>query len=406
MTKGTQLTPLEYAAAFKRYWWVIALATALGFAVGTMQAPAPEYSATARVAVLPTPAQAADANERYLASVRANQANSVAVARMPLYVSLLEDPGVASAASSGAAPLTSAELAERVTVSQIESSVSMLVKATGPDAAGTTALAGDVAESLAEVISDVERERRGETLLRGAVIGETTPAAAVNSSRSFHPWIGAAVGLALGLGLAVLLARLDPMARDRRSREEVLGAPVLGEVAARKGRGRRTASTGPDAVDELRTNLFFLRPPEARALTVALSRAPKLSGTDQLALALADSLADTGARVLVASTEGHETGSETSGHDNVDVIDAGYPDDELHGSGFASLMAGWAEDYDFVLVQTGPMEGGSGALAVGARSDLSVLVTPRRGTRKDDLRSARTNLERVGGTVAGSVVIT
>src|SRR5207302_117514 len=80
--------------------------------------------------------------------------------------------------------------------------------------------------------------------------------------------LGIAVGLLVGLGIAVLLERFDTSLRSREEVEEAFGRPVMAEVPLTRDGGRELvavaapASAAAEAYRTLRTALL-LRPREA-----------------------------------------------------------------------------------------------------------------------------------------------
>ena len=188
---------------------------------------------------------------------------------------------------------------------------------------------------------------------------------------------------------------------------------------------------------QLRTSVYFLHPGPDGCLTLALTSPRPLEQLPQIAGDVAASLVDAGARVLLVQADLHGTagtpllGAESDGHPGladyldgsstdeaviqhheatgVDVVPAGTtpadPADLLHSEELATLLQKAEQHYDYVLVTTAATSLGTDAAAVAARCDGALVVVARRGSRRRDVRSALTQLERVDAPVLGGVFL-
>jgi capsular exopolysaccharide synthesis family protein len=120
--------------------------------------------------------------------------------------------------------------------------------------------------------------------------------------------IGALLGLALGIALAVWLERRDRRIRDPRQIEEALGSPIVGRIP--RSRALRKDSPGlwplPPAEEEafriLRANLDHLLPTQDARSMLVTSAVPG-DGKTTVAWNLARAEAMAGARVLLIEAD-------------------------------------------------------------------------------------------------------
>ena len=333
------------------------------------------------------------------------------------------------------------ELEDRLEVVVPENSTVLNITVRDSDRGRAQLIASKAAASMVQIINRVENAQGAEkALLRARV---TTPAGAATTTADPPAWrnpvLGAAAGLLVGLGLAVVVSRLDRRVRDEATVGEVIGGPVLAVLpmpGSADGTERRSDQAWNDAVRGLRTSIYFSNPGVDGCLTLAITSAHPVAQLQQLGVALATTLADAGARVLLVDADLHErrkaqlldehldheaslatylSGTNVEGsvirHDvttGVDILPAGvaslHAADLLHSPTFATVLADAAQRYDFVLVTTPAMSLGTDAAAVAARCDGTLLTVLGR-TRKDQLRAARNQLERVDARVLGAVLL-
>jgi len=265
-------------AALRRWWWVVLAITLLGAAAGAVPSPAKSvaasttYSATHTLLV----ADSSDPNNASGGYAIFNQ--------IPLFATTGEVPKRAAArlAFDG----EPAELAAQVSVSVQGDTGAVLVSTSQDDAAAAVGIADAFAEELAGYLaerqdtlrsqrlaaalaevealeSDIEQLQasaaanpddevvRGQldaltrqyssvyeqyrllqqdtgllqltTLEKAAAIAVTSPGLSAPTSRSGRSMLGGILGAAVGLGLALFLARTDRKIRDRSAAEQIVG---------------------------------------------------------------------------------------------------------------------------------------------------------------------------------------
>ena len=269
--------------------------------------------------------------------------------------------------------------------------------------------------------------------------------------------LGGALGLLLGLGLALAMEQLDRRVRRTDQLEDALGLPLLAVVPRSKALRRGTDwGSRDDAGDEepfrrLRANLRHIDE-EADLRTVLVTSARAASGKTTVATHLAAAAAVGGnARVLVIEADlrrprlaallglpsdtglsqllesegplgesawdhvsriplgGGSNGSGSSGHAALafDALPAGPPPDApselLDSSRMRELLTSAHERYDLVVIEAPPPTLVSDAIPLMKQVD-GVLIVGRLGHENDpELRELRDELKRLGVTPVGAV---
>lgn len=430
------MTPTEYVRVFARWWWLVVLCvvlgTALSFLVGGLASPT--YVAAANVYVSSVRTRTTTPTDAVQGTVLAQQrvGSYADIARGQAFAqSVIDDLGLA---------LTPSELQQRtdVVVPAQTSLLRISVHDTDPEQAHSIAAA--TATAITATVTDLERSRGlGKPQLRARVIGgDEVPTDPIPPPAWRNPLLGGFGGLVVGLGLAVVLSRLDRRVRDESTAREVLGAPVLG-VLPIPGRRRpgRSGQRWAEAVRELRTSVFFLHPGDDRCLTIVLTSPSPSERVSQVAGEVATALVDAGSRVLLVEGDLHEphrtplldpttaalpgladylastcSAEEVIHHheiSGVDVVPGGsapeHPEDLLHQHAFATLLQKAAQHYDFVLVTAAAASLGTDAAAVAARCDGAVVVLTSGTTTRVQVRSALRQLQRVDARVLGGVLL-
>lgn len=249
------------------------------------------------------------------------------------------------------------------------------------------------------------------------------------------------LGLVVGLGLAVLRQRLDTRLRDRDQAQEIVHAPVLGEILEDRRAASRPLiaigdddSRGAEAYRSLRTNLEFLdfdRRARSFVVTSSIPREGKSLTVANLAVFLAEAgrsvvVVDADLRrprlgavfgledrvgltdVLLGTVEVEQALQRWGGPKGPLVLPSGRippnPSELLQSDTMHRLISHLEQRYDVVLFDTPPVVAVSDAVILTRRTGGALLLAAVGRTRRTDLRRAIDNLRQVDGSVLGLVL--
>lgn len=261
--------------------------------------------------------------------------------------------------------------------------------------------------------------------------------------------IGATLaGLLAGLTLALVAARFDSTARDKRDVERSLGASVLATIPSFGWQFRRAKAVpvmtmdgsksrliirAREAFRRLRTALQFISSQRDIKSIVVTSSSPG-EGKSQVAASLAISIARGGRRVALVSADmrrptteslfGMERGQQglstilAGEADNESLIEVGEPNfyllpagpapenpgELLSGDRLSHLIEALEESVDFVIFDSPPILSTADALSIAPRVDGVLIVIDSTTTETEAVAEVRSQVEGVGGDVIGAVL--
>ncbi|MBW8732042.1 MAG: polysaccharide biosynthesis tyrosine autokinase, partial [Terrabacter sp.] len=277
----------------------------------------------------------------------------------------------------------------------------------------------------------------GQSVEATTITPANVPAEPTSPNAKRNLALGALLGLALGIGLALLRHTLDTKVRTEDDIKALSDRPILGDIPMVKSvkSGLLSLETDPhgrhaESIRRLRTNILFVDVTTAGHSFVVTSSVPgegKTTTTVNLAMAMADAgskvlLIDGDLRnPLVASTMGLD-GSfglttlllgqadpedvvqrwrETTLH----VLPAGpvppNPSELLGSEPMEVLFGKLSHDYDFILVDSPPVVPVIDAVLINKLTHGLIMVVGAERTKKRDLASAVQSLETVDAPVAG-----
>jgi capsular exopolysaccharide synthesis family protein len=249
--------------------------------------------------------------------------------------------------------------------------------------------------------------------------------------------LGGLLGLALGIGLALLRHTLDTKVRTEDDIKALSKRPILGDIPMVKSvkDGLLSLESDPhgrhaESIRRLRTNILFVDVTTAGHSFVVTSSVPgegKTTTTINLALAMADA----GSKVLLIDGDlRNPSVARTMGLDGsfglttlllgmadpedviqrwrqstLHVLPAGpvppNPSELLGSEPMEILFGKLAHDYDFILVDSPPVVPVIDAVLINKLTHGLIMVVGADRTRKRDLASAVQSLETVDVPVAG-----
>jgi capsular exopolysaccharide synthesis family protein len=249
--------------------------------------------------------------------------------------------------------------------------------------------------------------------------------------------LGIAVGLVLGIGIALLRETLNRTVRDSEELAQITGLTVLGTVPSDLPKKRLPAATDPrsaraEAYRQIRTTLLNAST-SGPIRTVAVTSASLGEGKTSLSTNLASVFSRAGHQVALVDADLRrprvdfyfdikptlgltDVLSGTAAlEDALTVLDGGRlavltsgpipanPSEALGGVAMEAVLAQLAADYEFVFVDTPPVLPVTDALVLAPKVDGVVLVTRLGRTTRDRVKQALANIERVNATILGVV---
>lgn len=252
--------------------------------------------------------------------------------------------------------------------------------------------------------------------------------------------VGILIGLALGVGLAMIRHALDTKVRGEADLKAASDRPVLAQIPLEPGAIDRpiTLESDPhgahaESIRRLRTNLMFVDVTTGKHSFVLTSAMPG-EGKTTTSINLALAIADAGSRVIlvdgdlrnpsVAKAMGIEGGVGLTtallgrasladviqpwGDTGMSVLAAGEippnPSELLGSRPMAELFEKLAADFDFVLIDSPPLVPVIDAVLLQRLTGGLVMVVAAERTRKKDLQTALTSLQTIDVAPAGFVL--
>ncbi|MAS05352.1 MAG: protein tyrosine kinase [Ahrensia sp.] len=251
--------------------------------------------------------------------------------------------------------------------------------------------------------------------------------------------VGLALGLLLGVGLALLRDLLDNTVKDRADFEDLTGTGVVGLIPLDKGRRSQAAiafendnSPIAEAFRKLRTNLQFLSvdsPPRVIVLTSSVPSEGKSTTAINLALALAegernvvlvdgdmrrptlakylDLVGSVGFSTVLSGGINLEEALQKTRYPGLTVLTSGSippnPSELLGSQSAKKLLGDLRAKFDYVIVDSTPLLAVTDAAILAAGADGVIIIARHGHTRREQLIHATKSLEDVGAPLLGAV---
>lgn len=419
----------------KRGWLIVSVVVlTLAAAAASILVLTPTYEGKAQLFVS-TQISSGNVNQELF------QGSNFSAERAKSYALLVTSPTVLDTAIAKLSlPLTASELAEKVSAKVPLETVLIEITAESDSPEIAAELANAVSESLAKVIVDLESsETRGSSPVKATVV---TPAEVPTSPASpnipIHLGLGLLIGVIAGVGLALLLEKLNTTVKDDTELSVVTGLPLLATVA-RDPRQGATAIVRDDhlgsrseAYRQLRTNLQFAavdQMPRVIVVTSALAGEGKSSVAGNLALAMSQ----VGVRVCLVDGDLRrpslasyfnlhgEAGLSTalvgpvSLEDILQPVDNGIsviasgpvppnPAELLSSRRFPLLLQELTERFDVILIDAPPTLPAADAVVLAALADAVLFVVHAGKTTRQQVERALKSLDQVHARILGTVL--
>lgn len=419
----------------RRLLVLLAVAVAGGSAFGLSNRKLPTYVATAKIFLGPRTIQTGDlstALEELYFSAQFVASYAELLKSRPLAERVVEKEDL---------PFTPAELASMVQTSVISDTriIQVSMTDTNPDRAAI-AINGIVETFVTEDIKDYGGRAGLEAfVLEPALV----PTIAIGPFPIRDGLFGGALGLALGIGAAFLLAQLDTTLRTRQDAEEALAPlPILAAIptaAPTNGKGselyfkRDARSPGAESFRILRTNVQFFSV-DSPVRTILITSPSAEDGKTTVAANLATSMALAGYKTLLVESDlrrplvnsffgfANVTGlseillgnadlagaTQATPVPNLSVLPSGMlppnPAELLGTERMSDVMVEARKVWDMVILDSPPTLAVADASVLGQYADGVVLVVRSGKTNKERARAAMDLFSRLGMRVLGAVL--
>ena len=372
----------------------------------------------------------------------AYQGNLFSQERVKSYAKIANSPAVtAPVISRLGLSMSNRALAGKITATPPPDTVLVDITVTDPSPELAQRLANAVANQFAAVVADLERPAVGQAspvsvkVVRPAEL----PAAPVSPRVAINIGLGLLIGLALGIGVAVLREALDTTVKTGDDLQKLTGAsplgvigydaraqnsPLVSQLTSRSGRG--------EAFRTLRTNLRYVdvdKPPQVVVITSSVAGEGKSTTACNLAIALAG----VGTRVIlvegdlrrprVADYMGLEGAVgltdvlvgraalgdvlQTWGNSPLSILASGAlppnPSELLSSTQMIELLAELRTRAEVVIIDAPPLLPVTDAAVVARECDGAIVVVRHGKTTREQLTRSLDALNSVGARVLGSV---
>jgi capsular exopolysaccharide synthesis family protein len=425
----------EYLYILRRRWLgvlIIALATLAVASAVTLALPK-KYTATTQLFIAVAGESGTD-----LA-----QGSSFAVKQMASYAEVATSPRVLTPVIQQLGlRVTSEELAKSVEATAAPDRVILEIAATDRNPAQAAQIANAVGEELRSAASELTPKRQDGTdaVHVTTIAGANVPVHTSSPNIPRNLGLGLIIGLLLGVGVAVLRHVLDTKVRNENDVRALTDSPILGVVAYDQEvsshpvilRDRPLAAPS-EAVRRLRTNLQFIDIGN-RSKSIVISSAIPGEGKSTIAINLAVSLADAGARVILVDADlrrpsiadylGMEGGVglttvligraevedviQPLGSTSLDLLPAGQippnPSELLGSTAMADLLEQLSTSYDMVLLDSPPLLPVTDAVVLSNLAGGALVVVGVDRIHRPQLQQSLESLETAGAHVFGVVM--
>nr|WP_276606872.1 polysaccharide biosynthesis tyrosine autokinase [Nakamurella flava] len=425
----------RFGRALRRSWWVIAVAVVLAAGGGiayTAITPA-QYASTVTFFVR-TPTEQISG---------AYQGDQFAQKRVNSYVQLAESKRLADAIlEETQLPLTSEQLTQKISAQGDLNTVLLTVTVTDSDPQRSLDIAQSLSRTYVSLVSELETPP-----------GSTTPTVSldVTSAPTLIPTpvrprplinigLAVAVGLLLGILIAVVRDLLDNTIRTARELKTESGGAVLASIPFDKSAGTsplivesHALSARAEAFRQLRTNLEFVDVDHPAKVLVVTSSLPE-EGKSSTAANLALVFAEAGKKVLLIEADlrrprvadyldlegGVGLTNVLAGQAELDdvlqpwgvgglsVLPSGSvppnPSELLGSHSMQELLQSMRLIFDIIIIDTPPLLPVTDAAILAAHADGAIVVVRCSKTTRNQLAQSKLTLEAVDARIFGFVL--
>jgi receptor protein-tyrosine kinase len=431
---------IRYSRVIRRWAWLIILCPFIAtVAAGLITLQLPKVY-EARVALLVRPAQplSGDPTVQALTADQILRTYARWMVERPILERVISDLGLQTDPGS---------LSTHITVTPEPNTTILDVAVRGQDPAWAMNTANTLVSDFIAQVKDTQRTEstaptassKDNLLIVAPAVQPTQP---VLPKPVSNIALGFLAGLVAGLVLAFLLDYLDQSVRSDEVLQERAGLLPLGHIsyvpakAERRGELVALSADSPvvEAYKALRTNLLFSSI-DREVKTIVITSAVANEGKSRTAANLAIVLAQAGHRTLLVDADFRRPSQhrifgrvrnvglsnlfvQDMSDSSLFVLDEEVKDlvvlgsgptppnpSELLGSGqMKALLARFRKAFDYVVMDTPPVNAVTDASVLAASTDAVILVVETNKATYTAVQHAKQALERVGGKVLGSVM--
>ena len=428
---------IEYIRILRKRWILIVGTVVVALAVAGVYSftVSPQYTATTRLFV------SASTDTSSAADLSAG--NTFTSQRVKSYAEAVETSSVLEPViHSLGLPMTVGELAGHVQANAPLNTVLLEISVTDTDATRAATIANAIGTTLPTVVDQIERsDASGASPVKVSTLQEATvPGAPSSPNKKLNLALGLLVGLALGVGTAVLRETLDNKVRTPRDVEHLTKLPVIGGVPADSVLQEKPlvvaqdpTSTVAEAFRAMRTNIQFVTIDRTTSLvlTSATASEGKTTTVTNLAIAAAQStqrtlLVDADLRrprvaaalgiegsvglsdVLAGSADVDDVIQPWGEDELLHVLPAGAvppnPSELLGSQRMRDLIARLENDYDLVLLDCAPVLPVTDAVVLSTIVGGTVVVAASGEVTRNQVAGAVHALGAVDAHVVGAIL--
>ena len=428
----------SYAHILRKRWRLIAACMILAVAAAVLAtySTTPMYQAQAQLFV--------SAGNPTNDISGANQGGQFTAQRVKSYADIVNTPPVVEPVITKLKlDETADQLAQHINTTNPLDTVLLQVNVTDPDAVRAGDIANAVAEQFTHVVSALETPTGSATpLVKATVVKPATrPTTPVSPRPKVNLALGLLIGLAIGVGGAVLRETLDTTVKSPEEIKELSGAPVLG-IVPDDPHAKETPllvdttedkSGRAESYRQVRTNLQFLGVDKATRTLVITSAIPE-EGKTTTACNIAIALVESGLRVILVEADlrrprlAEYLGIEgavgitsvllgqanvadviqTWGRQRLQVLPSGpippNPSELLGSRQMGTLIATLTTASDIVILDAPPLLPVTDAAVLASRCDGALIIARYGHTKRDQLAAAADALRKVGAAPLGVVL--
>jgi capsular exopolysaccharide synthesis family protein len=425
----------DYIRVLRKSWLIIVAAALVGVAA------AAAYSLT-RTPLYSSESQVFVSTQGSATIGELQQGSTFTEKRVTTYTNLVTTPIVmAPAIDELGLDMTPGELATQVSASSALNTTIIAIQVTDADPVLAADIANALSASLTETVEQIEMPTDSDVSpVRLTSVKDAQPGAEpVSPNVPMNLVLGGLIGLALGIGIAVLREVLDTRVRTQRDVASVTDRPLIGAIPFDPRAKDRALivhddplSPRSEAFRALRTNLQFLDMDGGHSFVITSSLPSEGKSTTALNLALA--LADAGKTVALVDTDlrkpkvaeylGIEGGAGLTdvligratvedvmhpwGDRSMYVMPAGRippnPSELLGSHQMQELLADLEKAFDIVICDAPPLLPVTDAAILAKQTSGAIVIVSTGRTTTHQLHSAIEALGTVGARVAGLVM--